>query len=531
MTSSCASTATRPPTFRWAPAAIAQLREQWRLPQGETFTQSRWTQAKNTAIAQLAAGGYAATKITASEAFVDPDELAADLSVTLDSGPLFHFGELSISGLKRYPPGLCCRSARWRRGQRYDQQTLDQFVRRLNATGYFASVQATVDADPAHADDAPVNIAVIEAPTKRIDTGIGYSTDTRFRANASYRDVDVDGHARQLAIDARLEQKLSSLSTRLTAPPNDRGWTDSVLAQVERTDIENLVTETAVAGVRRQGLDERDNWNFGAAYYFDRQSPQGADQVTSHALYVDAVRTWRRTDDLIAPTRGFNVALQTGVGVPGVSTRGFGRVIAQFVAWHPLTRNLDLSLRADAGAVLANSRDGIPSTLLFRTGGDTTRARLRVREPGRQERRRDRPRPLLRGGERRSDALAERQPRHRHVRRRRQCGRFAARPVAPRAGLWRRRAAAHADRSIPPRPRVRAGRAPGARAFFGGARVLTATPPPHRRPARTRAWRCARWRGCCGGVRHHHRRCCWPASPISPAPKADCRTCCGRSRA
>ncbi len=353
-------------------AAIAQLREQWHLPQGETFTQARWTQAKNSAIAQLAAGGYAATKITASEALVDPDELAADLSVTLDSGPLFHFGELSISGLKRYPPGLVLAFSSMQKGQRYDQQTLDQFVRRLNATGYFASVQATVDADPAHADDAPVNIAVIEAPTKRIDTGIGYSTDTRFRANASYRDVDVDGHAHQLAIDARLEQKLSSLSTRLTAPPNDRGWTDSVLAQIERTDIENLVTETAVAGVRRQGLDERDNWNFGAAYYYDRQSPQGADQVTSHAVFVDAIRTWRRTDDLIAPTRGFNVALQTGVGVPGVSTRGFGRVIAQFIAWHPLTHSLDLSLRADAGAVLASSREGIPSALLFRTGGDTS---------------------------------------------------------------------------------------------------------------------------------------------------------------
>ena len=31
-----------------------------------------------------------------------------------------------------------------------------------------------------------------------------------------------------------------------------------------------------------------------------------------------------------------------------------------------------MSCRADAGAVLAPTRDGIPSPLLFRTGGDTT---------------------------------------------------------------------------------------------------------------------------------------------------------------
>ncbi|MEO6927657.1 MAG: BamA/TamA family outer membrane protein [Casimicrobiaceae bacterium] len=352
--------------------AIARLQGDWRLPQGDVFTQSRWTLAKNTAVAQLAASGFAATAIAASQASIDPDALAADLAVTLASGPLFHFGDLHITGLKRYPAELVLNFSTIAKGSRYDQPALDQFVRRLNASGYFASVQATIDADPAHAEASPVNVAVIEAPTKRIDTGIGYSTDTRFRANVSYRDVDVDSHATQLAIDARLEQKLSSLSARLTKPPSAAGWTDSVSAQVERTDIENLVTATAVAGVRRQGIDERDNWNFGAAYYFDRQSPQGSDDITSHALYVDAIRTWRRTDDLIAPTRGFNFALQTGAGIPGVSTRGFGRVIAQFAAWHPLARNFEVSMRAEAGAVIADTRNGIPSALLFRTGGDTT---------------------------------------------------------------------------------------------------------------------------------------------------------------
>ena len=48
-------------------------------------------------------------------------------------------------------------------------------------------------ADPGRADAAPVKIAVIEAPTKRLEGGLGYSTDVQFRGNASYRDVDLDG--------------------------------------------------------------------------------------------------------------------------------------------------------------------------------------------------------------------------------------------------------------------------------------------------------------------------------------------------
>jgi translocation and assembly module TamA len=352
--------------------AIARLQGDWRLPPGDVFTQARWSLAKGTAMSSLAGAGYAAAAITASEAAIDPDALAADLDVTLGSGPLFHYGDMRINGLKRYTPDLVLNYSTIRKGDAYDVQSLDQLVRRLNATGYFASVQATIAANPAQADAAPVDVAVIEAPTKRIDAGIGYSTDTRFRANISYRDVDVDSHARQFIVDARLEEKLSSFAVRVAAPPSAAGWIDSVRTELVRTDIENLVTATGVAGVRRQGIDERNNWDFGAAYYVDWQAPQGADNVTSHALYVDAIRTWRRTDDLVAPTRGYNFALQTGVGVPGASSRAFARVIAQFAAWRPLSRDLELSMRAEAGAVVASSRVGVPSALLFRTGGDTT---------------------------------------------------------------------------------------------------------------------------------------------------------------
>ena len=64
--------------------------------------------------------------------------------------------------------------------------------------------------------------------------------------------------------------------------------------------------------------------------------------------------------------------LQGGGGIPGASTRGFGRVLGRFSAWLPINRVSELQLRAEGGAVLSPTRDGIPSTLLFRTGGDNT---------------------------------------------------------------------------------------------------------------------------------------------------------------
>jgi len=98
----------------------------------------------------------------------------------------------------------------------------------------------------------------------------------------------------------------------------------------------------------------------------------GAPTEDSHALYVDGEYTWRRVDSLLQPERGYMANVQLGAGVPGASTRTFGRVIGKVAAWYPINRDTTLYARADAGAVLADSRDGIPSNFLFRTGGDTT---------------------------------------------------------------------------------------------------------------------------------------------------------------
>ena len=77
-------------------------------------------------------------------------------------------------------------------------------------------------------------------------------------------------------------------------------------------------------------------------------------------------------DDLLFPRSGTMATLKLGAGLPGVSTRTFGRAVTQAVWFRPLSLRDDFQLRAEGGAVLAGSSTGIPQALLFRTGGDTT---------------------------------------------------------------------------------------------------------------------------------------------------------------
>lgn len=351
---------------------IARLERNWSLRSGDVFRQSAWAAAKEQALATLTASPYAAAKIAQSEALIDPEGRTADLALELASGPPFRFGSLEITGLAKYPVSLVRNYSTIGTGEPYDESQLVTYIRRLNSSGYFASAQAAIDPDTTHPDDAKIKVAVIEAPTRRLEGGVGYSTDVEFRANATWRDVNIDGNGLQMLAEARVESKLQSASVRFTQPPNDAGWIDTYSAGAVRTDIESLVTRTAAAGTRWHTIDERNERALSATYYLDEQQPAGAPYTNAHAVYAEYERYWRRTDNLIAPASGWMASVQAGGGIPGVSTRGFGRVLGHFAAWYPVDAKNELQFRAQGGAVLASTRDGIPSVLLFRTGGDTT---------------------------------------------------------------------------------------------------------------------------------------------------------------
>ena len=360
--------------FRGSPGADAEgrVREQWSLPAGEIFRQSAWDAAKQSAIEALASSRYAAAFIADSEATVDPDAGSARLRVELDSGPAFAFGPVSVTGLKRYRAEVVTYLAPFKPGEPYSREKLDLYARRLNATNYFASAHVAVDTDVENAAAAPIRVSVIEAPSRRLEAGIGYSTDLGYKATLGWRDVDILDSAWRLRSELRLESKRQSLNGALDLPARQDGWADSLEAELKREDIQNLVTRGFVTGATRRRIDERRQPAFGASYYYEQQEPADAPDEVARALFARFEYTRRTVDDLLLPRRGAIGALRVGASVPGVSTRTFGRVIGQLAWFHPLSRRDDIMLRGELGAVIAGGSDRIPQALLFRTGGDTT---------------------------------------------------------------------------------------------------------------------------------------------------------------
>ncbi|HEV7802881.1 MAG TPA: autotransporter assembly complex family protein [Burkholderiales bacterium] len=351
---------------------IDVVRQTWRLPPGAPFRQAQWGTAKTEALLALGRGRYAAARITDSEARVDPEQHRADLALKFDSGPIFHAGPTVVNGLRRYPPSIVENVNPMRPGEPYDALKLDLFQRQLLETGYFNAVNFAIDPDPAHAAAAPLRVDVIEAPSQRIDTGIAFSTDTRLGLSVDYGNANIFDNAWRFRSRLNLNAKEQTLNTSFDSPPRPGGVWDTYSTRLERRDIEGEITREAVVGYAHNWGLERTPSRVSLAAHAERQMIAGSTTENNYAVFAAYRKTFRTTDDIVSPRRGVLGTFEVGASVPGLNTRDFARMRAHVNWLIPLGLRNDFLIRSEAGLVLAGSRFGIPSSFLFRTGGDQT---------------------------------------------------------------------------------------------------------------------------------------------------------------
>lgn len=348
-----------------------RLVNEWQLKQGERFRQADWETAKRALLQGLVIQRYPAARLSDSEARVEPALSTAELRLQVDSGPVFTFGKLSISGLERYSPSVVERLNPIHEGEQYSLKKLLDFQQRLQDTGYFASAVVAIDPDPAAPKEVPVNVVVTEARSKKIAFGIGYSTDVGDRLSIEYQNVNLLARGLRLKSALRLETRRQSLTGEILFPRTASGYDDRISSTVERQNVQGeTLRRYGVTGTRG-----RTRGNIEAAlsltYQFENQTVQGAQGDIRQAVALNYSWTQRALDNLLFPRAGYLINLQLG-GAPKLLPqsasfiRGYGRGNYFF----PVGKLDVLILRAEAGLVAAKSRENIPSDFLFRTGGD-----------------------------------------------------------------------------------------------------------------------------------------------------------------
>ena len=351
---------------------LARVRDSWRLRRGDVFRQQTWDMAKREALRELASWRYAAARIAESQATIDPQTREAKLMIELASGPAFRFGPVRVTGMRRYPDAVAENLSLIRAGATYDRDLVLAFQRRLLETGYFASVQADIDTHPLLADEAPLRVAVIEASSQHVETGVGYTTDAGPRAELRYSNQDVFDSAWRFKSALRVDQKIQQLDANLDTPPRPGGRWNSVFGRARQADIQNETTRELSLGVSHNLYDRMAPIALIVSGHLEEQNVGGDVTDNRAALYFGHRRSFRQTDDLLFPREGYLGTVEIGGAPPGLASREFFRVTGHASLLLAIGRSGDLLLRGQAGVVAAKTREGIPTTFLFRTGGDQT---------------------------------------------------------------------------------------------------------------------------------------------------------------
>ena len=352
-------------------ARMRALRRAWALAPGKVFSQAAWSEAKTALLRELLVRDFPAAAIASSSARINPETNRASLSVEIDSGPQFTFGELEIRGLERYSPVLIGRLNPIRPGEPYDQEKLSELQSRVQQTGYFRSAFATVEIDPKNAQRAPVRLDVTELPSKRLSLGGGISTDTGVRLQARWLDRNVLERDWRLESQLLLDRETRLLASDLYLRPLSNGWQPSLTAHLERTLAAGETNDRIRTGVRLTSPNRADEKAWALMLMADRQRVEPVFETRREALLASFVYTKRRMDNPINPRRGYIASAELGFGPQGlVNKDNIGRVLLRANALFPFTERLRLQTRGQVGQVFGGSRLDIPGDLLFRTGGD-----------------------------------------------------------------------------------------------------------------------------------------------------------------
>lgn len=360
---------------------VKQLRAAWPLQLGKPFRAIAWDDAKANLLAQVGRQDYAAARLVESSAQVDVAKASASLHVVVDSGPRFLFGELRVSGLERYDELLVSRYVTFTSGQPYRRDLLMSFQIELQNLRQFSSVIVNLDttsgsapADTGHGVvTAPVKVQIVEAQSRKISFGIGYSSNNGLREEVNYESYNFLNQAWILKSEVVVEQNRQNISASIDTPPNPLGYKLTWNASGELTQIQGLETRGDKLSVTRNRTRFDIETGIGPYWQQEQQYPEGGIRTTAQALVLDWYWIRRKIDNPLFPMSGTLTQIRLGGASNSLlSDQTFVRSYLRHQWWLPLGERDVITLRIEGGYTEATTSHGIPQDYLFRVGGTQT---------------------------------------------------------------------------------------------------------------------------------------------------------------
>lgn len=362
-----------------AGADVAELQDQRRsfpLKQGDTLHHELYENGKKELQRKALDLGYLKAAFSSHQITVHPDEDAADILLTLDTGARYRFGPVSFAGgTDRFDDSFLRRFVSFAEGDVFSHRELHRTRINFYQANRFDEVLMVPRMDQIEDHMVPVEIQLVAGPQQRLRPGVGYGTNTGARVSLNYQNTQTFDRPDLYTFDLHLAEKTQFVETSYSIPQagnSENNLISTFGARQENLDTyDNQIIYTELEKTHGFGSDKT-----GSVYlrYSRESSTIGMDDNVS-LLLMPGLRYYQRSyDDPLNPKSGYQLRFELRGSYDGpLSDVTLGQVLGAGSFMWPLSRRFTLHSRVEAATTVKNNKfRDIPPSLRFFVGGDTS---------------------------------------------------------------------------------------------------------------------------------------------------------------
>ena len=341
-----------------------------RLRVGQTLDQGLYDSTRDALITHARAKGFLDAQYLEQTLWVDAEFNIARVTLVLQSGERYRFGEVQIEP-SALAPAFVQRLMQLKEGETYSSDALARMSSNLMRSGYFSQARVTPNLDGVQDLSVPIDVALTMRARTAYTLRMGFGTDTGLglRGDVDRRYVNTKGHRWRAGVG--YSQRVQTIHTVYAMPLNNP-LTDSldVYGRLQREDINQLSTTHHTAGV--QWSWQSGPWNRALfTEVLGEQSRFGQKRQNARQFWLGGGRLgYRLTDDPMFPSQGYSWDLELkGASTSLLSSASLAQ--ARFnVAWaHPVGQGI-VKARGETATTWTNDFDKLPKSLRWFAGGD-----------------------------------------------------------------------------------------------------------------------------------------------------------------
>ncbi len=314
--------------------------------------------------------GYLDAGLSKRQIRIDMQRYQAQLSLTLDTGPLFYFGNINLIQ-DDFDNAFLERYVDIKPGQRYSTTRVIALENALRDSGYFLEVLVQPKLDAAENQRVPIDVTFKSIKPSSYVFGMGYGTDTGVRGRIGWERHRVNRRGHQFVANLIVSQRTKDASVRYVIPiRNPRNDRFSIFSSYVNDDPDTSDSELGRIGISRSTVHGRTRWEY--LLTFQHETFTVADQQDTVDFLAPGVNfLWVTADDRLFPRRGLRAGIGLILSYDGIlSDVSFAQTRLQGKWLHPLGSRGRLILRGEAGLTIASQVSVLPASIRFFAGGD-----------------------------------------------------------------------------------------------------------------------------------------------------------------